>query len=548
MKKLSRKALVVALVPFLLLSAMGSRGKCLRAYAAEDGNEEDAEVVRDVDESVYENGVKKDVCFFIRGAGVGADIPEEPGDHPNTEYSSPIRIDGIAADDATVVDSGSQEAIGEDGFTVANGVTAKLDRVPTADEIKGVVGEFDPEQHYVIWYVIKAATTAKPNGDVNIHVDGVIWQREAVDKPADPEEPSPEEPGEPQPGEPEPGGPGPSDPPEDPKPNPEDPKPGPEKPEPTEPELSFMIETEASNSAIEYDGKEHIVGGFVIRIEDLKDGNDSFEKHYAPTKDPDTSEDGTTVSYKGKTFTVNVNGAYTAVKTAGKYEIPFRLGDKIVDPSDIVVKDSDGNAFGAEISVKGSNGSVKVNTRKVTITAGSTVKNDDGKTLTNNEFKITKGSLVNGHKLTDVVLNGSQTGVGSSVNEITSFRIVDGNGKDVTQYYSVTKENGRLVLVDGNNGSTDQNGNVTKGNGEGTPKSLGKTGTGQGTGVVRVTNVPQKLGAANEVSATPEVLGARRAATDDAAKDSAERLIIIFLALFAINKIVYDFKINTKKG
>ena len=111
---------------------------------------------------------------------------------------------------------------------------------------------------------------------------------------------------------------------------------------------------------------------------------------------------------------------------------------------------------------------LKVTSRKITIEAGTTVQNYSGQTITNKNVEITSGSLLKGHSLVDVVINGSQSGIGSSVNEITSYRIVDEYGNDVTKYYNVECVNGRLVLVDGHNSkksgnSGDVNAPVTTG-------------------------------------------------------------------------------------
>ncbi|WP_022779365.1 hypothetical protein [Butyrivibrio sp. AE3009] len=568
MKKFSRRVLVLVLMPLILLTAMGSRSISFTSYAAESA--ETTKVVNGLHDAVYENnGEKSDVCFYIRGNGVGGDIPVEPGSYPRTDYSDPIRINGIASHTDLVSEGGSEDNLLQDGFTAANEVTASLDRVPTADEIKSVVGEFDSDQHYVIWYVIKTASTLAPNQDVKIHVDGVIRIKEKSE-PANPEEPEPSEPSEPSeptepsepaPSEPVPSEPAPTDPePTDPEPTdpePTDPEPSdpaptdPEKPEPeqpVEPEVVFSIQTVAPSAELQYDGKEHVVGGYVIRLENLKNPGESLVRYYGPYGDPISEDksssdeaglmagDGdaarqareqTVISFLGTTYTVNVGGAYTTVKEPLNYTIPFMSGSNVVAPGDIVLYDSNGKKIGGEVKTLSSNGNVKVTQRKITIKAGSTVKNDDGSTITNNEVTITKGSLLKGHKLTDVVFNGSQTGVGSSVNEITSFRIVDEKGKDVSGYYSVTRINGKLVLVDGSSGRKDSESPLPGTTGKAEPsadRTLGKRGTVSGT------ILPEKLGAGNEIDATLQVLGARRSETSDDSRLYMRVLMIILAA------------------
>ena len=185
MKKLSWRAIAMALASCFMFAALGSTVNGLMVRASENDNT--SKVINEKNDTVYETtGEKKDVCFYIRGNGVGGDIPAEPEGHPSEEYSAPIRINGIASGTKSVVGSVSDLNLGEDGFTASNEVTSVLDRVPTADEIKSVVSVFDPENHYVIWYVYKFASTPAPNQDVRIHVDGVIRIKETATEPKDP--------------------------------------------------------------------------------------------------------------------------------------------------------------------------------------------------------------------------------------------------------------------------------------------------------------------------------------------------------------------------
>ena len=60
---------------------------------------------------------------------------------------------------------------------------------------------------------------------------------------------------------------------------------------------------------------------------------------------------------------------------------------------------------------------------------------------------VTKGSLVKGHTLS-VTVSGRLETAGETDNVITSVRITDAEGRDVTALYRVTAVNGRLILVD----------------------------------------------------------------------------------------------------
>ena len=90
----------------------------------------------------------------------------------------------------------------------------------------------------------------------------------------------------------------------------------------------------------------------------------------------------------------------------------------------------------------------------------------------------------------------------------------------------MTKVNGKLVLVNPNTGesagATDLSGSNKSQNQAG--EILGKAGTVTGSSAL------PKLGAANEIDATPQVLGARRAPTGDDT-DILGNLYIIFLAV-----------------
>ena len=85
--------------------------------------------------------------------------------------------------------------------------------------------------------------------------------------------------------------------------------------------------------------------------------------------------------------------------------------------------------------------------RNITITAGSDSRDYDGTPLTNNQFFMS-GNLFSGDYLSNVVVTGSQTEVGSSPNVITSFKIIrDGEPIVVSRYYNVTLVDGVLSVT-----------------------------------------------------------------------------------------------------
>ena len=82
------------------------------------------------------------------------------------------------------------------------------------------------------------------------------------------------------------------------------------------------------------------------------------------------------------------------------------------------------------------NGTLTVTVRDaITVTLTNQSKVFDGTPLTSDAFTYT-GALVTGHVMT-VTADGTQTYTGSSFNAVTSVRIVDQTGKDVTSNYSM---------------------------------------------------------------------------------------------------------------
>lgn len=196
-------ALICAMASFI--AAMGSSSVISRAeeYAG------DNMLVAEPEQPVYEESegdsgdeiigdfieasLGYDVCFFIKNKA-DADIPNEPASHPSSDYSAAIRINNDARKAEFVYDRNFDESTGQfesDGFTVKSEVLSRVMRFPTEDEIKTVYPEFDPKSQYVFWYVFKKASTAEPNTDVFLHVDGVIRTRQCHSSGEEEDEPDP---------------------------------------------------------------------------------------------------------------------------------------------------------------------------------------------------------------------------------------------------------------------------------------------------------------------------------------------------------------------
>lgn len=504
--------------------------------ASDEGNQidiaESKTIIIEIGESekYFAGSHAEDVCFFIL-RGIDAEIPYEPAPHSSDNYSDAMRVNNAMKYTGTVLGQDledSEEALDEDNYTIKNQVTSCLLARPTLEQIQEVAPEFDPAKHYIVWYVIKSTMTAAPNADVWIHVDGVIRSRVYS---------------EPEPGEnpiDEPVGPEPGD------------EPIEEPVEETVPsEYSFNIYTKNFAEPFEYDGQEHIIGGYVIEVLDKETGELLQEFDYGPfgnrlgmrmsfRAEGERALSGTVFSFAGATYKVNVDSAYLSVTEPGLYSIPFLSGGKEISLDDIRIWDESGKLIDTGISKnpKGGSDKTEVSKRSITVTAGSTVQNDDGQTLTNDKVSITSGSLIEGHKLVTTIV-GSQTGPGTSLNEITSYDIVDENGNSVKKFYNVSLVNGQLVLVPVS--GEDSNG-------------TNSTGSAVTSILVRdqekttVDNKPMVLGAQRDGDGNSDSIdgqrayGVRSSETSDEGIPSGARLSLIILCVMII--MVINIKRN----
>ncbi|MBQ7703514.1 MAG: LPXTG cell wall anchor domain-containing protein, partial [Firmicutes bacterium] len=93
-------------------------------------------------------------------------------------------------------------------------------------------------------------------------------------------------------------------------------------------------------------------------------------------------------------------------------------------------------------------GEFEITPRPLTITAASDEKVYNGEPLTNPDYEITEGELLEGDSLESVTVTGSQTLVGSSANTPSDAKIVNAEGEDVTANYEVTYVDGTLTVTD----------------------------------------------------------------------------------------------------
>ena len=92
-------------------------------------------------------------------------------------------------------------------------------------------------------------------------------------------------------------------------------------------------------------------------------------------------------------------------------------------------------------------GSLEINPRSITVTAGSATASYTGEPLVCGDIFITNGWLVEGDYIFDYVVEGSQTDRGRSDNIVKSITIYDSKGRDVTKNYAIVLEKGTLKVT-----------------------------------------------------------------------------------------------------
>lgn len=93
-------------------------------------------------------------------------------------------------------------------------------------------------------------------------------------------------------------------------------------------------------------------------------------------------------------------------------------------------------------------GKLTIKNRPITITADDVTVKYDGQPHGENGYRITMGSLVDGHAAT-VTISGSKTDAGEYEELLvpSGTKIVDAKGKDVTSYYDISYEDGKLTIA-----------------------------------------------------------------------------------------------------
>ena len=172
-----------------------------------------------------------------------------------------------------------------------------------------------------------------------------------------------------------------------------------------------------------------------------------------------------TVTIKGNTGTYEYDGTektvegYTAKIDNNLYtEADFKLVDSqakiratVPDTYQMGLKpenfENTNPNFNVTFVVK-PDGKLTIENRPITITANDVTGKYDGQPHGENGYSITMGSLVDGHAAT-VTISGSKTDAGEYEGLLvpSDTKIVDAKGKDVTSYYDISYEDGKLTIT-----------------------------------------------------------------------------------------------------
>ena len=93
-------------------------------------------------------------------------------------------------------------------------------------------------------------------------------------------------------------------------------------------------------------------------------------------------------------------------------------------------------------------GTLDVTPISIILSTSSAAKNYDGEELTSSAwFNLTRDKLLEGHTISEVVLNGRITSPGTAPNTIESVTVVDEDGNDVTSYYDFSQSEIGILTV-----------------------------------------------------------------------------------------------------
>lgn len=111
----------------------------------------------------------------------------------------------------------------------------------------------------------------------------------------------------------------------------------------------------------------------------------------------------------------------------------------------VIINDENGNVVTSKYDIEYIYGKLEVRTLPIKISTGSASKIYDGSPITNSEYTLLSGSLLEGHEM-EITVNGTLTNVGETDNTFI-FVVLNEYGVDVTSMYDLETLCGKLIIT-----------------------------------------------------------------------------------------------------
>ncbi len=140
-----------------------------------------------------------------------------------------------------------------------------------------------------------------------------------------------------------------------------------------------------------------------------------------------------------------LNGHYVQMSTGQKLDL-INVGVSELDLSELRIIDSNGIDVTEQYYINPNFGKLTIKKRPITVCSQSVTREYDGTALMSDEWWISSGSLVAGHKM-EMSMLSQRTMVGTTRNIFTVKKILDENGVDVTAQYDIIEVYGTLTVT-----------------------------------------------------------------------------------------------------
>ena len=225
-----------------------------------------------------------------------------------------------------------------------------------------------------------------------------------------------------------------------------------------------VLPTEVTKEGYDFAGwyEDELLQG--VRVYEIKESDYGDKKYYAAYSIADVALSGYTGEYDGKEHIISYT--LTEELSVEKYQwyfVPDGASEAVAVPSDsyhtYAVKDAaqSGEYYCSLECLIDSyvvrffteRATVTITKRPITVKAADGSKVYDTQPLATNEIALADGSsLADGHTMSAVMTAESTlTNVGTQTNEIAQLTILDGENRDVTENYEITKQNGTLTVT-----------------------------------------------------------------------------------------------------